>query len=120
MRKLGDDCPIRLQNDYVFVAERMQTDLYPELIHVSKFTISTENHHAAGTLTGIPIGNPSLGYVTTSQKIWAISSALGNMAFAYSFSMILIEIQVSVSNPSNPMQIKSFTDIRWAFKCNKS
>lgn len=40
MRKLGEECSICLQNDYIFlVAERMQTDLYPELnIHVSKLT----------------------------------------------------------------------------------
>lgn len=56
--------------------------------------IFTENQHASGTLTGVQIGDPNLGYVTKSQKIWAVSSALGNMAFAYSFSMILIEIQV--------------------------
>ena len=56
--------------------------------------IFTENQHSSGTLTGVQIGDPNLGYVTKSQKIWAVSSALGNMAFAYSFSMILIEIQV--------------------------
>lgn len=90
MRKLGEECSICLQNDYIFfVAERMQTDL-----SCVQINISTENHHGAGTLTGIPIGDPSLGYVTTNQKIWAVCSALGNMAFAYSFSMILIEIQV--------------------------
>jgi hypothetical protein len=34
------------------------------------------------------------GTVTGTQKIWRSLQALGAMAFAYSFSIILIEIQV--------------------------
>lgn len=55
-----------------------------------------EHGHQHGTLTGIAVGDPSLGYVTLSSKIWGVCSALGNIAFAYSFSMILIEIQVHI------------------------
>ncbi|KAG8482490.1 hypothetical protein CXB51_024059 [Gossypium anomalum] len=47
-----------------------------------------------GSLTGI-----SLGTVTPAQKIWRSFRALGDIAFAYSFSMILIEIQDTVKSP---------------------
>lgn len=42
-----------------------------------------------GSLTGI-----SIGTVTETQKIWRSFQALGDIAFAYSYSVILIEIQV--------------------------
>ena len=42
-----------------------------------------------GSLTGI-----SIGTVTQTQKIWRSFQALGDIAFAYSYSIILIEIQV--------------------------
>ncbi|XWS44653.1 hypothetical protein CRYUN_Cryun15aG0066500 [Craigia yunnanensis] len=47
-----------------------------------------------GSLTGI-----SIGTVTQAQKIWRSFQALGDIAFAYSFSMILIEIQDTVKSP---------------------
>jgi hypothetical protein len=44
---------------------------------------------------GISIGTVTqAGTVTGTQKIWRSLQALGAMAFAYSFSIILIEIQV--------------------------
>ncbi|KAF5190515.1 Amino acid permease [Thalictrum thalictroides] len=43
-----------------------------------------------GSLTGI-----SIGAVTQTQKIWRSFQALGDIAFAYSYSIILIEIQAS-------------------------
>jgi hypothetical protein len=48
-----------------------------------------ENGKISGSLTGI-----SIGTVTQTQKIWISFQALGDIAFAYSFSMILVEIQV--------------------------
>lgn len=42
-----------------------------------------------GSLTGI-----SIGAVTQTQKIWRTFQALGDIAFAYSYSVVLIEIQV--------------------------
>lgn len=42
------------------------------------------------SLTGVEVGRD----VTGSQKTWNIMTAMGNMAFAYAFSMVLIEIQV--------------------------
>lgn len=47
-----------------------------------------------GSLTGI-----SIGVVTESDKIWKSFQALGAIAFAYSYSMILIEIQDTVKSP---------------------
>jgi hypothetical protein len=44
-----------------------------------------------GSLTGISIG---VG-VSSTQKVWRSLQAFGDIAFAYSFSNILIEIQVS-------------------------
>ncbi|XP_042492878.1 amino acid permease 3-like isoform X2 [Macadamia integrifolia] len=47
-----------------------------------------------GSLTGI-----SIGAVTETQKIWRSFQALGDIAFAYSYSIILIEIQDTVKSP---------------------
>ncbi|BAF19767.1 amino acid permease 3 [Oryza sativa Japonica Group] len=47
------------------------------------------------TLTGVEVGVD----VTSAQKIWLAFQALGDIAFAYSYSMILIEIQDTVKSP---------------------
>lgn len=70
------------------------------LAAVMSFTYSTiglglgiakvaENGKVGGSLTGIGIAS-----VTPAQKTWKTFQALGNIAFAYSYSNILIEIQV--------------------------
>lgn len=46
--------------------------------------------HVKTSISGIPIGD---GY-TGMDKMWNIFAALGNIAFAYAFSVVLIEIQV--------------------------
>ncbi|CAN4099700.1 unnamed protein product [Withania somnifera] len=48
-----------------------------------------------GSLTGISIGTE----VTEMQKIWRSFQALGAIAFAYSYSLILIEIQDTIKSP---------------------
>ncbi|KAE9610214.1 hypothetical protein Lal_00006649 [Lupinus albus] len=48
-----------------------------------------------GSLTGISIG-PN---VSETQKIWRTSQALGDIAFAYSYAVVLIEIQDTVKSP---------------------
>ncbi|KAK7320980.1 hypothetical protein VNO77_30993 [Canavalia gladiata] len=53
-----------------------------------------ENGGVSGSLTGITVGT-----VTQTQKIWRSFQALGNIAFAYSYSMILIEIQDTIKSP---------------------
>ncbi|KAK3130635.1 hypothetical protein QOZ80_6BG0495960 [Eleusine coracana subsp. coracana] len=47
------------------------------------------------TLTGTEVGVD----VDKAQKVWLTCQALGNIAFAYSYSMILIEIQDTVKSP---------------------
>ncbi|KAK4381263.1 Amino acid permease 3 [Sesamum angolense] len=53
-----------------------------------------ENGKIRGSLTGI-----SIGTVTETQKIWRSFQALGAIAFAYSYSLILIEIQDTIKSP---------------------
>ncbi|XP_078447488.1 amino acid permease 3-like isoform X2 [Wolffia australiana] len=47
-----------------------------------------------GSLTGI-----SVGPITQTEKIWRSFQAFGDIAFAYSYSMILIEIQDTLKSP---------------------
>ncbi|KAI4337850.1 hypothetical protein L6164_016219 [Bauhinia variegata] len=66
-----------------------------------------ENGGIGGSLTGI-----SVGTVTETKKVWGSFQALGAMAFAYSYSMILIEIQDTVrSPPSESKTMKKATFI---------
>ncbi|KAF3781645.1 Amino acid permease 3 [Nymphaea thermarum] len=53
-----------------------------------------EHGSFAGSLTGI-----SVGKVTEAQKIWRSLQAFGDIAFAYSYSIVLIEIQDTVKSP---------------------
>ncbi|KAL4318504.1 hypothetical protein GQ457_18G018280 [Hibiscus cannabinus] len=53
-----------------------------------------------GSLLGISIGTVThAGTVTGMQKIWRTLQALGAIAFAYSYSVLLIEIQDTVKSP---------------------
>ncbi|KAL4330185.1 hypothetical protein HN51_036891 [Arachis hypogaea] len=47
-----------------------------------------------GSLIGI-----SVGAVSEAQKIWRTSQALGDIAFAYSYAVVLIEIQDTLKSP---------------------
>ncbi|CAI0393221.1 unnamed protein product [Linum tenue] len=53
-----------------------------------------------GNLTGIRIG----AAVTPIQKIRRVFQALGNIAFAYSYSIILIEIQDTIKSPPSEVE----------------
>ncbi|MCL7030870.1 hypothetical protein MKW94_008259 [Papaver nudicaule] len=53
-----------------------------------------ENGKFKGSVSGI-----SIGTVTRAQKIWRSLQALGNIAFSYSYSIILIEIQDTLKSP---------------------
>uniref|UniRef100_N1QW78 Amino acid transporter transmembrane domain-containing protein n=1 Tax=Aegilops tauschii TaxID=37682 RepID=N1QW78_AEGTA len=52
------------------------------------------NGGVKGSLTGI-----SIGTVTPMQKVWRSTQAFGDIAFAYSYSLILIEIQDTIRAP---------------------
>ncbi|KAF7123206.1 hypothetical protein RHSIM_Rhsim12G0200300 [Rhododendron simsii] len=54
----------------------------------------------SGNLTGVRIGT-----VTQAQKVWGSFQALGDIAFAYTYSMILIEIQDTIKSP--PLEAKT-------------
>lgn len=59
-----------------------------------------ENGSFRGSLMGISIGTATkAGTVTPTQKIWRNLQALGDIAFAYSYSIILIEIQDTLKSP---------------------
>ncbi|XP_044470587.1 amino acid permease 3-like [Mangifera indica] len=47
-----------------------------------------------GSLTGIPVGA-----ITQTEKIWRSFQAIGDIAFSYSYSFILIEIQDTIKSP---------------------
>lgn len=47
--------------------------------------------HVRTSLTGVEVGVD----VTGSEKVWRTFSAIGDIAFAYAFSNVLIEIQAS-------------------------
>ncbi|KAH7518423.1 hypothetical protein FEM48_Zijuj09G0170000 [Ziziphus jujuba var. spinosa] len=63
---------------------------------IMSFTYSTVgNGTIKGSLLGISIGTVTkAGTVTPTQKMWRSMQALGAIAFAYSFSLVLVEIQV--------------------------
>ena len=54
--------------------------------------VAEGNFH--GTLIGVTVGT-----ITAAQKVWQTFQALGDIAFAYSYSMILIEIQDTLKAP---------------------
>ncbi|KAK7282695.1 hypothetical protein RIF29_11673 [Crotalaria pallida] len=90
------------------------------LAAVMSFTYSTiglglgigkvvENKRIKGSLTGITVGP-----VTETDKVWRSFQALGDIAFAYSYSMILIEIQDTVKSPpteSKTMKKATFVSV---------
>ena len=55
------------------------------------------SHHElkSSNLTGMKVGEDG---ITHSTKVWQSFQALGNIAFAYTFANILIEIQVHFGN----------------------
>jgi hypothetical protein len=59
----------------------------------------TENGIIKGSLTGI-----SIGAVSETQKIWKTFQALGDIAFAYSYAVVLIEIQVYPLGNESPFR----------------
>ncbi|KAK7280234.1 hypothetical protein RJT34_25296 [Clitoria ternatea] len=55
------------------------------------------------SLTGVIVGED----VTSQQKLWNSFQAIGNMAFAYAFSMVLVEIQDTLkSSPPENQSMK--------------
>lgn len=55
---------------------------------------ASEKGHSYGTLTGVGVD-----LISVEKKTWGVFQALGNIAFAYSFTVILIEIQDTLKSP---------------------
>ncbi|CAI9787824.1 unnamed protein product [Fraxinus pennsylvanica] len=59
-----------------------------------------ENGEIKGSIGGVSTSNPA-------KKVWAVSQALGDMAFAFPFSVIFLEIQDTLrSNPPEKVTMK--------------
>lgn len=59
-------------------------------MYKSVVTACSENRHFKGNIRGVPTS-------TGMEKVWLVAQALGDIAFSYPFSVILIEIQVRVN-----------------------
>ncbi|KAG6484344.1 amino acid permease 6-like isoform X1 [Zingiber officinale] len=67
-----------------------------------------EGPHARTSLTGVTVGED----VSASEKVWRTFQSLGNIAFAYSYSNVLIEIQDTLkSSPPENQVMKKATSI---------
>uniref|UniRef100_A0ACD5V5D7 Uncharacterized protein n=1 Tax=Avena sativa TaxID=4498 RepID=A0ACD5V5D7_AVESA len=66
------------------------------------------NGGVRGSLTGVAVGISAAGSVTAMQKLWRSLQAFGNMAFAYGFSIVLLEIQdtLKAASPSEAKVMK--------------
>ncbi|KAL2316609.1 hypothetical protein Fmac_030485 [Flemingia macrophylla] len=58
-----------------------------------------ENGRIMGSLTGIPASN-------TLDKLWLVFQAIGDIAFAYPYTVILLEIQDTLVSPSENKTMK--------------
>jgi len=56
-----------------------------------------KGHHVTTSITGIAVGVD----VTSTEKMWNTFQAIGNIAFAYAFSNVIVEIQVSNLNKTS-------------------
>ncbi|KAJ4981095.1 hypothetical protein NE237_031932 [Protea cynaroides] len=54
------------------------------------------HHKFRGTLIGV---NPGVNGISETTKVWHSFQALGNIAFAYTFAMLLVEIQDTIKSP---------------------
>ncbi|KAJ7543912.1 hypothetical protein O6H91_09G058100 [Diphasiastrum complanatum] len=57
-----------------------------------------ESGHSHGTIGGVSVGH-AMHEISRATKVWQVFQAIGNIAFAYSFAALLIEIQDTLKNP---------------------
>ncbi|TQD99668.1 hypothetical protein C1H46_014726 [Malus baccata] len=95
--------PVTGKRNYSYYSDAVRSNLGEFLVKMCGFvqqlnlfgiTIGYTVAASISMMTGI-----SLGIVTPAQKMWRAFQALGNIAFAYSYSIILIEIQDTVKSP---------------------
>ncbi|KAK9163534.1 hypothetical protein Syun_004436 [Stephania yunnanensis] len=67
--------------------------------------VAEHGHHARTSLTGVTVGVD----VSGEEKVWRSFQAIGNIAFAYAFSNVLVEIQDTLksSPPENVVMKKA-------------
>ncbi|KAG9456987.1 hypothetical protein H6P81_001495 [Aristolochia fimbriata] len=65
-------------------------------LYLSLIKVISVNHGFRGTLTGVKVNSKT---ITLSTKLWNSFRALGNIAFAYTYAMLLIEIQDTLKSP---------------------
>jgi hypothetical protein len=75
--------------------ERYGTVLMTNAFRINQGCVHAANGGVQGSMTGITIG----AAVTPMQKVWRSTQAFGDIAFAYSYSLILIEIQDTIRAP---------------------
>ena len=67
------------------------------------------NHKVRGSLK-LGMGSEEISSMT---KVWNVFQALGNIAFAYTYSMVLLEIQVTVKYFVNRLFV-NWTSCNWS------
>ena len=50
----------------------------------------SENGAIKGSVAGVPMSTPA-------QKVWRVAQAIGDIAFAYPYTIVLLEIQVNIT-----------------------
>ncbi|KAL7249001.1 hypothetical protein ACSBR1_011214 [Camellia fascicularis] len=74
-----------------FVAAIMSF-FYASIGFVLGFATVIKNKKIMGSIGGVPAG-------TTTEKLWLVFQALGDVAFAYPYTIILLEIQDTLKSP---------------------
>jgi hypothetical protein len=66
--------------------------------------VIAENGKIMGSISGVPAAN-------VADKLWLIFQALGDIAFAYPYTIIVLEIQVGISLSINQIMTKSTREL---------
>lgn len=77
---------------WLSIVAAIMSFFYSSIVLALSVGKTVERGHVSGTATGVVSESPT-------EKTWLVFQALGNIAFAYSFSMILIEIQDTLKSP---------------------
>lgn len=78
--------------EWVSIIAAIMSFAYASIGVVLGFAKVIGNGEIKGGITGIPMASKS-------QKVWRVSQALGDIAFAYPYSIILLEIQDTLKSP---------------------
>jgi hypothetical protein len=66
--------------------------------------VIAENGKIMGSISGVPAAN-------VADKLWLTFQALGDIAFAYPYTIIVLEIQVGISLSINQIMTKSTREL---------